>query len=56
MPENKNYWAGVVAQRDDERRLRAVANIPLEELERYARFYWAAQHVDFNVYGGLPHE
>ena len=52
LAENRNYWAEVVAQREDARRLRAVAGIPLEDLERYARFYWAAQDVDCNVYGG----
>ena len=45
-------WAEVAAQREDERRLRAIDKIPLEDLERFARFYWASQEIDFNVYRG----
>ena len=52
MTANRNYWAEVAAQREDERRLRAIDKIPLENLGRFARFYWAAQDADFNVYGG----
>ena len=56
MTENKHYWSEYAAKQENERRLSAVAGIPVEDLERYARFYWAAQDVNFNVYGGLPHE
>ena len=49
MTENRNYWAEVAAQREDERRLRAIDKIPLEDLERFARFYWAAQSIDYFV-------
>ena len=52
MTESRNYWAEVAAQREDERRLRAVAGIPVEDLERFSRFYWASKDIDFNVYGG----
>ena len=52
MTANRNYWAELAAEDENARRLRAVAGIPLEDLERYARFYWAAQDVDCNVYGG----
>lgn len=52
MIEVRNYWAEVAAQREDERRLRAIDKIPLEDLERFARFYWASQEIDFNVYRG----
>lgn len=52
LTKNRNYWAEVAAQREDERRLRAIDKIPLEDLEHSARFYWAAQDADFNVYGG----
>ena len=55
MTENKHYWAEYAAEQENERRLSAVAGIPVEALERYARFYWAAQHVDFNVSGGSDH-
>ena len=52
MTESRNYWAEVAAQREAERRLRAIDKIPLEDLERFARFYWASQYIDYNVYGG----
>ena len=52
MTANRNYWAEVAAQREAERRLRAINKIPLEDLERFASFYWASQDIDFNVYGG----
>ena len=52
MTVNRNYWAEVAAQREDERRLRAIDKIPLEDLERFARFYWASKEIDFDVYGG----
>jgi len=55
MAESKHYWAEVAAQREDERRLRAIDKIPLEDLERFTRFYWAAQYIDYNVYGGSEH-
>ena len=52
MIKIRNYWAEVAAQREDERRLRAIDKIPLEDLERFARFYWASKEIDFNVYRG----
>ena len=55
MTANRNYWAEVAAQREGERRLRMVAGIPVEDLERFARFYWASKKIDFNVYGGSEH-
>ena len=55
MTANRNYWAEVAAQREDERRLRAIDKTPLEDLERSARFYWASQDIDYNVYGGSEH-
>jgi hypothetical protein len=55
LTENRNYWAEVAAQREDERRLRAIDKIPLEDLERFARFYWASKGIACGVYGGDNH-
>ena len=52
MTVSKCYWAEVAAAEEDVLRLRAIIDIPLEDLERFARFYWASQDIDFNVYGG----
>ena len=52
LTANRNYWAEVAAQREDERRLRVIDKIPLEDLEHSARFYWASKEIDFDVYGG----
>ena len=52
MTVNEHYWAEVAAEDEDASRLRAVAGIPLEGLEHFARFYWASQYIDYNVYGG----
>ena len=52
MTKIRNYWAEVAAQREGERRLRAVAGIPLEDLEHFARFYWASKDADYNICGG----
>ena len=52
LTENRNYWAEVAAEDEDASRLRAIGGIPLDELERCARFYWADKEIDFDVYGG----
>ena len=52
LAENRNYWAEVAAAEEDVLRLRTIIDIPLEDLERFARFYWASKDIDFNVYGG----
>ena len=52
MTENEHCWAELAAEDENAHRLRAVAGIPLEDLERFARFYWASKEIDFDVYGG----
>ena len=42
----------MAAEDESTRRLRAVAGIPLEDLEHFARFYWASKEIDFDVCGG----
>lgn len=50
MTENRNYWAEVAAQREDERRLRVVAGIPIEDLEQFSKYYWDAIHEALRFY------
>ena len=52
MTEVRNYWAELAADDENTRRLRAIDKIPLEDLERFARFYRASKEIDFDVYGG----
>ena len=52
MTVSKHYWAELAAAEEDVLRLRAIIDIPLEDLERFARFYWASQEIYFNVYRG----
>ena len=52
MAVSKHYWAELAAAEEDVLRLRAIIDIPLEDLEHSARFYWASKEIDFDVYGG----
>ena len=48
MIENEHHWAEVAAE--DERRLRAVAGIPIEDLEQFSKYYWDAIHEALRFY------
>ena len=50
MTENNNYWSGVAADDENARRLRAVAGIPIEDLEQFSKYYWDAMHEALRFY------
>ena len=50
MIENEHCWAELAAEDENAHRLRAVAGIPVEDLEQFAKYYWGAIHEALHLY------
>ena len=50
MTVNEHYWAELAAEDEDASRLRAVAGIPVGDLEQFSKYYWDAIHEALRLY------